>query len=77
MYEENYNNARHNETQRSTVTNFIILIAGGIGTLASSGGFTSQDLLSLFPQRQKTDSEQEGVRSRWQYLGINYSTRLS
>jgi hypothetical protein len=44
LYQDNYDNARHHESQRSTVTNFIILIAGGIGTIVSVGGFTRQDL---------------------------------
>ena len=44
LYQDNYDNARHHESQRSTVTNFIILIAGGIGTIVSAGGFTRQDL---------------------------------
>jgi len=44
LYADNYQNARHNETQRSAVTNFIILIAGGIVTIVSSGGFTRSDL---------------------------------
>lgn len=44
MFQEHQQNARHHETQRSTVSNFIILVAGGIGTLVSSGGFTRDDL---------------------------------
>lgn len=48
LYQDNYNNARHNETQRATVTNFIILIAGGISTIASVGGFTRHDLPLTF-----------------------------
>ncbi|MDQ3798182.1 MAG: hypothetical protein M3384_01920 [Acidobacteriota bacterium] len=44
LYQDNYVNARHHESQRSTVTNFIILIAGGISTIVSVGGFTKQDL---------------------------------
>jgi hypothetical protein len=43
LYEENYNNARHHETQRSTVTNFIIIIAGGISSLVAVGGFSLLD----------------------------------
>lgn len=44
LYQDNYVNARHHESQRATVTNFIILIAGGIGTIVSAGGFTYEDL---------------------------------
>lgn len=44
LYQDNYDNARHHESLRSTVTNFIIVIAGGIGTIVSVGGFTPLDL---------------------------------
>ena len=44
MYQEHQANARHHETQRSTVNNFIILIAGAMVSLIFTGGLTQDDL---------------------------------
>ncbi len=44
MYQEHAATARHHETLRANVTNFILLVGGGIGTLVSSGGFNHADL---------------------------------
>ena len=44
MYQEHNVASRHHETLRANVTNFILLVGGGIGTLISSQGFTRADL---------------------------------
>jgi uncharacterized integral membrane protein len=44
MYQEHLVYARHHETLRANVTNYILLVGGGVGTLVSSGGFTRWDL---------------------------------
>lgn len=44
MYQEQLVYARHHETLRANVTNYILLVGGGVGTLVSSGGFTRPDL---------------------------------
>src|ERR1700755_2760856 len=44
MYQEHQANARHHETQRSTVNNFIILVAGAMVSLTFTGGLTEEDL---------------------------------
>lgn len=44
MYQEHQTNARHHETQRSTVNNFIILVAGAMVSLTFTGGLTEEDL---------------------------------
>lgn len=44
MYQEHYVNARHHETLRANVTNFIIIVSGAIGSLVATGGLNRSDL---------------------------------
>lgn len=44
MYQEHYLNARHHETLRANVTNFIIIVSGAIGTLIAAEGLNRTDL---------------------------------
>ncbi len=48
MYQEHQVSARHHETQRSTVNNFLILVAGAMVSLVFTGGFRREDLPLTF-----------------------------
>ena len=43
VYQEHYTNARHHETQRSSVIQYLLITGGLIGTLISAGGVTRGD----------------------------------
>lgn len=43
VYQEHYTNARHHETQRATMVQYLLITGGLIGTLAAYEGVTAAD----------------------------------